>query len=367
MTSQLQHRQTKHLTQSPPSPLLEHPTKPSPDAQTLILPDGRTLGYAEYGSPSGAPLLYFHGFPTSRLEASGLPSVTSRSDIRFLSLDRPGFGLSTHDPHRRIIDWPADVQAFAAHLGLSRFAILGASGGGPYALACAKQLPEEKLTAVGVVAGAPMWDGGVWTRCVPWYARILYLAANYWPSGTRFMSQMLVGALKWVMRTKLVERKIDGALEAMTTAKAANKKAVEKSNDGDSNYGKSSLPVGTDVEEVDKQQEPVPSTAQRRERLMGLIFEGFAQGTSGFIHETQLLTRDWGIKFEDITYDSVRMWHGSKDANAPVASIRDMAKRMPHCVLKEYDETHYSMGDHFGEILDEMIPKEGPHDDVKGR
>lgn len=61
----------------------------------------------------------------------------------------------------------------------SRFAVLGVSGGGPYALACARQLPRGFLSAVGVLAGAAIWDRRVWTSGVPWYARSGYLGANY--------------------------------------------------------------------------------------------------------------------------------------------------------------------------------------------
>jgi pimeloyl-ACP methyl ester carboxylesterase len=351
---QLRHQQTRTLTQSYLSPRPKSTIMPQTDAQTLILPDGRTLGYAEYGSPNGTPLLYFHGFPSSRLEAYSLHSIASRLNIRVLSLDRPGFGLSTHDPHRRIIDWPADVQAFASQIGLSRFAVLGVSGGGPYSLECAEQLPRDKLSAVGVLAGGPVWDRGFRTKGVPWYARLTYLLGNYWPSGLRILSYALVGALRWIMRTGPVERRIDGWLESTTKAKAAREKK-EKENDGNVDLEKESLIGTTSAEEADKQQEVVRSTAQRRESLMGLLFEGFAQGTSGFVHETRLLTGDWGFKFEDVTFNKVQMWHGSKDANAPVRSIRNMAERMPHCVLKEYNDNHFSMGNHVDEILEELI------------
>jgi pimeloyl-ACP methyl ester carboxylesterase len=327
---------------------------PQTDAQTLILLDGRTLGYAEYGNPNGTPLLYFHGFPSSRLEAYSLHSIASRLNIRVLSLDRPGFGLSTHDPHRRITDWPADVQAFASQVGLSRFAVLGVSGGGPYSLACAERLPRDKLSAVGVLAGAPVWDRGIRTEGVPWYARLTYLLGNYWPFGLRVVSSALVGTLRWIMTTGPVERRIDAWLEAMTKAKAAKEKK-EKENDGYVELEKEPLIATTSAEEEDKQQEVVRSTAQRRESLMGLFFEGFAQGTSGFVHETRLLTGDWRFKFEDVTYNKVQMWHGMKDANAPVRSIRNMAERMPHCVLKEYNDNHFSMGNHVEEILEELI------------
>ena len=327
---------------------------PPSDAQTVILPDNRTLGYAEYGSPNGTPLLYFHGFPSSRLEAYSIHSIASRLGIRVLSLDRPGFGLSSHDPHRRITDWPTDVQAFASQVGLSRFAILGVSGGGPYSLACAERLSRSKLSAVGVLAGAPVWDRGIRTRGVPWYARLTYLLGNFWPSGLRILSYGLVETLRWIMRTGPVERSIDGWLEAVTKAKAAKEKK-ENENDGHVELEKESLFATTSAEEGDKQQEVVRSIAQRRESLMDLIFEGFAQGTSGFVHETRLLTGNWGFKFEDVAYDKVQMWHGSKDTNAPVRSIRNMAESMPYCVLKEYDDDHFSMGNHLEEVLEEII------------
>lgn len=76
--------------------------------------------------------------------------------------DRPGFGLSTFDARRRIADWPDDVRALAAHLGIARFAILGGSGGAPYALACARALPADMVSAVGLYAAAAPWrEGGI--------------------------------------------------------------------------------------------------------------------------------------------------------------------------------------------------------------
>jgi pimeloyl-ACP methyl ester carboxylesterase len=320
------------------------------DSQTLVLPDSRTLGYAEYGNPNGKPLLYFHGFPSSRLEAYALDSIAFRRDIRLLALDRPGFGLSTHDQRRHINDWPTDVQTFASKLGLSRFAVLGVSGGGPYALACARQLPSEMLSAVGVLAGAAVWDRGIWTKGVPWYARLTYLAANYWPSGLRVVSAALVGTLRWIMTMRFVEKKIDAFLEAATKAKLAKEK-----KEGERLQSEEAPLIAETNVENGVEQLPVRTTAQRRKGLMGLFFGGFAQGTSGFVHEARLLTRDWGFRFEDITYDGIQVWHGWRDVNAPVERVRDMVERIPHCTLKEFDENHFGIGKHLEEVLDELI------------
>ncbi len=64
---------------------------------TVRLGDGRLLGYAEWGDPAGAPVLFFHGGGMSRLGAIG-ESAAGRLGVRLIGLDRPGFGLSDFQP-----------------------------------------------------------------------------------------------------------------------------------------------------------------------------------------------------------------------------------------------------------------------------
>ncbi|HSV39344.1 MAG TPA: alpha/beta hydrolase [Nocardioidaceae bacterium] len=126
----------------------------APRGETVDLPDGRRLGFAEVGDPAGAPLVYFHGNPGSRLDYAterGHEALRA-AGVRFIGTDRPGYGLSDAKPGRGHVDWPADVSALADALGLDRFAVLGYSRGGRYALACAALIPE-RLTAVGVLSG----------------------------------------------------------------------------------------------------------------------------------------------------------------------------------------------------------------------
>ena len=114
-----------------------------PDRQTLTLRDGRALGYAEYGDPGGIPGFYFHGHPGSRLEAQLADQAAVETGIRIIALDRPGYGRSDFQPGRRILDWPSDAAEVADQLGIGAVPVLGASGGGPYALACGYVLPER--------------------------------------------------------------------------------------------------------------------------------------------------------------------------------------------------------------------------------
>ncbi|MCJ1308648.1 hypothetical protein MMC25_002301 [Agyrium rufum] len=341
----------------------------STDSQTITLPNGRTLGYAEYGDPKGTPILYFHGFPESRIGAYPLHEMALRRNIRLLSIDRPSFGLSTPDPKRRIVDWPKDVEAFASQLSLSHYAVMGVSGGGPYALACAALLPNKTLTAVGVVAGAPLWDRGILTRGVPWYARLNYLLGNYFPLGLKVVTSALVGASHWALTTKYAEKKIDAWLESTAKAEAAKKEEEEegKTNKGEEAENSPSeatpLLATTETEAAGEVPSSSPSSpdkppappAERRQRLMRLLFEGFAQGTSGLVQETQLLSRDFGFRFEDITYEKVQLWHGTRDANAPVRNIRDIAARIPYRTLIEFDDTHFSLGKRFEAIFEDFV------------
>jgi pimeloyl-ACP methyl ester carboxylesterase len=122
------------------------------DALQLTLADGRILGYAEYGDPRGRPLVYLHGFPGSRLAGRVLAQDARASGVRVLAPERPGLGLSSPQPGRTLLDHAQDVRALAEQLGLGRFSILGESGGGPYALACAHDVPHL-VDQVAVVCG----------------------------------------------------------------------------------------------------------------------------------------------------------------------------------------------------------------------
>lgn len=97
-----------------------------------MLGDRRRLGYAQYGKPDGEPLFYFHGHPGSRLEGRFAHKAAAEAGFRVIALDRPGYGLSDFKPGRALKDWPEDVAEAADMLGLAKFSVAGASGGGPY-------------------------------------------------------------------------------------------------------------------------------------------------------------------------------------------------------------------------------------------
>jgi pimeloyl-ACP methyl ester carboxylesterase len=116
--------------------------------KTVDCRDGRALGYADCGDPDGDPLLIFHGFPNSRVFGALFDAPARERGLRIIAPERPGFGVSDPDPDRSVADWADDVADLADALDLDSFPVLGVSGGGPYAAACAARLPRVEHAAI---------------------------------------------------------------------------------------------------------------------------------------------------------------------------------------------------------------------------
>lgn len=118
---------------------------------TVTLRDRRSLEYAELGDSSGSPVLFFHGTPATAGQAEVVADAAGRHGVRLVAVTRPGYGASTISPPGLAASAP-DTLELADRLGLERFAVLGASGGGPFALAVAAAAPE-RVTAIAIHAG----------------------------------------------------------------------------------------------------------------------------------------------------------------------------------------------------------------------
>ncbi len=136
------------------------------------------MGFAEYGPPDGRPVLLFHDLWANHKLRHPDDAILKRLDIRLIGVDRPGYGASTRHPGRGIMDVVDDVMLLGKALKLERFAVLGYSAGGPYALACAWRFPQI-LTRCAVVASWPPLDHALGIRALhPVYGRLLQLATG---------------------------------------------------------------------------------------------------------------------------------------------------------------------------------------------
>jgi pimeloyl-ACP methyl ester carboxylesterase len=237
-----------------------------------------------------------------------------------------------------MLDWSADVQEFASGMKLDRVTILGTSGGGPFAVACAYGLPRSMLADVGLFASGPPWAAG--RKYMTYTRRITSFMAHYSPTLLTIVMDAVLAMTRWVLSTDIATRKLEAWLELI------NKKEADKRRE----QGK-----------PPKEDESQSLTEQKEYLLDLLIGEPFVQGTSAMVLEAKLLSAsDWGFPLEDVTYP-VKIWHGAKDVNSPIEAMRYLAGKMPNATLHEFDkDTHYTMGNHLDFVLREVMAVEEP-------
>jgi pimeloyl-ACP methyl ester carboxylesterase len=163
--------------------------------ETLRLADGRLLAWAEWGDPRGSPVLFLHPSPGSRMICPDV-EATVLEGVRLITVDRPGYGGSDPVADPTLSGFALDLARLVDHLWLGQFPVLGWSGGGQYAAACAAQL-GERVSALGLVA-TPAPDAEV-----PWLspsARALSRMAAVDPQGALTAAAALSGPLEEASR-----------------------------------------------------------------------------------------------------------------------------------------------------------------------
>jgi pimeloyl-ACP methyl ester carboxylesterase len=127
---------------------------------TITTSDGRTVGFADHGAHDGTPVLWSHGGPGCRREPEYFAPAAAAAGFRLIGIDRPGYGLSTPRPGRTIGGWVGDALAVADHLGVDRFATVGTSTGGAYALALAAHTRRVLATVACCAMSDMRWTEG---------------------------------------------------------------------------------------------------------------------------------------------------------------------------------------------------------------
>ena len=161
-------------------------------ARQAQLQDGRRLGFAEYGDPSGKPVFMFHDLWGNRSLRHPDDTILQRLGVRLIGVDRPGYGMSTRKPGRTLMDFVDDIMLLSKGLQIDNFAVLGYSAGGPYALACAYRFPQI-VKRCAVVGSLPPLDHAAGFRALhPFYGRLCQLA-----SGNEGLLRMLMRGFFW--------------------------------------------------------------------------------------------------------------------------------------------------------------------------
>ncbi len=274
-----------------------------PFASRLVsLASGGTLACEEYGAPGGRPLVFFHGWPSAAAQAALLDRAARELGIRVIAASRPGVGGSSPEAGRKLTDWPARVREFSAALGLDRFRVLGVSGGGPYALACACALPDQ-VEAAAVVCGAPpLVEAGSAEGFNPAYRTLLAIHARH------------RSAARWVFRLLHPFARRNPPAWLMMMLRGAL--------------------VGPDRDTL---ADPA---------IAGLCSEGFrlawGKYRDGVFEDAEIYAQPWGFPLEDIRVP-VRIWHGTDDRNFSHL-LTTYGQRIPGSLVRVLpDEGHYSL------------------------
>lgn len=130
----------------------------------VALPDGRTLRSTDTGpaDDDALTLVWHHGSPHTGALLAPLLAVAAEHGVRLVTYARPSYGGSTPASGRTVASAADDVAHVADAAGVDRFAVMGASGGGPHALACAALLPDRVTAAVTFAGLAPLTDDFDW-------------------------------------------------------------------------------------------------------------------------------------------------------------------------------------------------------------
>jgi pimeloyl-ACP methyl ester carboxylesterase len=130
----------------------------------LRLPDGRSLDVYLDGPEAGTPLVYHMGTPAAGVPFAPTVQVLAERGLRYVSFSRPGYGSSSRSEGRSVVDVVEDTEAVLDAIGADRCHVIGWSGGGPHALACAARMPERVISAATIGGIAPYPAEGLdWT------------------------------------------------------------------------------------------------------------------------------------------------------------------------------------------------------------
>jgi pimeloyl-ACP methyl ester carboxylesterase len=271
--------------------------------QRIRFPDGRVLGFAEYGRPDGAPVFYLHGWPSSRLEPYAMRDQCSELGVRLIAPDRPGLGLSDFYPGRSIPDFARDVQKLAEHLKLSRFAVLGVSGGGPYAAACAAVLAECVTNAL--------------------------LVCSVGPSDSPDATKGMVAVNRWLLATARRFPRIAQCIAGLCL------RAIWRRGD-------QPLPKQIELRLPPSDRKALESQSLRR-ALTDASIEALRNGVRGAAADGLLYGKNWGFSLRDIRVP-VFLWHGEADVIVPATMGHYLAANIPGCRAWFYPEDgHFSL------------------------
>lgn len=271
--------------------------------------DGRNLAWTESGDPDGPAVIALHGTPGSRHTFAVDEEAWRSVSVRLICPDRPGYGDSPAPPQADLATFAHDIEQLADHLGLDRFAVLGHSGGGPYAAACAGLLRDHVTRLLLVSTIGPPTSGPT-------------------PLSPRDPNARLIAFIRRCPRLANV---------ALTSAGFAMSRWPDRA--------------------ITALTKPMPdcdrAIAERPAIHRALSLDLTTSGSSiggAFGRDLLLFGQPWPVRPADITVPT-EIWHGTQDRNAPIEAARRLHRHIAGSTLHELDAGHFLIYDHIAAIV----------------
>ena len=280
------------------------------DPRFARLHDGRRLAFAETGPPAGRLVLYLHGaIGSPQSGCAALDAVVQELGIRYVMVSRPGFGASDPLPGRTLRGFASDAAELADQLGCERFAVVGVSAGGPYALACAHELPC-RVTAASIVSTTPWACAPDRVDALGLRLRLALRALRCQPRGCTRAADALLSLARHC--PGLVARVIGAGGRA----------------DGD---------------------------AQAHDAAAARFLAAADRGVGAMIADYGLCAAVWGFEPSAVRVP-VQLWHGARDPLVPVDQALLLAAALPRAeVAIDPGEGHFFYRRRLREILGALI------------
>jgi len=271
----------------------------------IKLENGAVIAFEEYGNANGEPVIFCHGWPSSRIMARLTDDSARDLGIRIISPDRPGISGSSLQPNRKLSDWPQVVERLANHLGIEKFRMLAISGGAPYAYTTARAMPE-RVRAIAIVSGAvpivDLVDRRGLLRLYRWMLA-LYRRSPRLLRKLFLMAQPILSLRPPVCFRPLVLK--------MLMLQACDEESLRDSAAFEAVF-----------------------ESQRR---------AWRESAEGVMIDAQIYAQPWGFPIEEVQVP-VRLWHGKQDRAFSARLAEDIANRLPNCEARFVDGAgHYSL------------------------
>ncbi len=255
--------------------------------------EDRQIGFAEFGDPQGRAVFWLHGTPGARRQIPTEARLYAENHkIRLIGLDRPGTGSSSPHLYKNVRAFADDLRTIADILGIGKMAVIGLSGGGPYALASAAVL-SDRVVAAGVLGGvAPfVGDEGITSGLMNLGKRVaplLQLAGD----PLRIGASLLIRAIRPVANPAL-------HLYAAISPEA-DRRLLTRPEFG--------------------------------AMFLDDLLNGSRKQLAAPFNDVILFTRDWGFRLDEVKVP-VRWWHGDSDHIVPFAHGQHVVAKLADCEL----------------------------------